>query len=309
VRCIHSCFIFEGEAIGILGSRRSSPFKTLRTEQIVKGFKEPRATRSWDKGWVPSVQEFRDCSSADEFKQLISFADEGRTPLSDLWGRAQFTWVNSKIFDLMDAERPQRAGKLAIDLMQALPSVSDEIPQLLTFLWAIENLYAATKVNLSEVPTSKPFNDLAQEVLARLQIQNKENQKSPSPDNESGANDGGDGPRGRGKSKKRGSPPGSGGSGSNSDSDSSASKHKIPGRGSRSRSIRSRSRSNRSSGGSRRSPLSSRSPSPKRRRRRSKPRKSPSPSSSDSSQSSESSALSSSRRRGRHQQKPAKRKA
>jgi hypothetical protein len=81
--------------------------------------------------------------------------------------------VNSKIFDLMDAERPQQDGKLAIDLMQALPLASDEIHQLLTFLWAIENLHAATKVNLSEAPTSKPFDDLAQEVLARLQIQNR----------------------------------------------------------------------------------------------------------------------------------------
>jgi hypothetical protein len=101
---------------------------------------------------VPSVQEFRDCSSADEFKQLISFADEGRTPSSHLWGRAQSTWANSKIFGLMDAECPQRAGKLAIDLMQAFPSVFDEIHQLLTFLWAIENLHAATKVNLSASP-------------------------------------------------------------------------------------------------------------------------------------------------------------
>jgi hypothetical protein len=71
----------------------------------------------------------------------------------------------------MDAERPQRAGKVAINLMQALPlgsASNDAIHQLLTFLWAIENLHALTKVNLSDAPTSKPFDDLAQEVLARL---------------------------------------------------------------------------------------------------------------------------------------------
>ncbi len=79
VRCVHSCFMFEGDAVGISGSRRSPPFKSLRTDQIVKAFMEPRATRSLDEAWIPSVEEFRDCDDADDFKtsSSLSKAKEG----------------------------------------------------------------------------------------------------------------------------------------------------------------------------------------------------------------------------------------
>ena len=67
IRCIHSCFVFSDpgnptEVIGILGSRRSSPFKSLNIDQAVRSFTEPRNTRnsetSGDDSWIPSMEEF-----------------------------------------------------------------------------------------------------------------------------------------------------------------------------------------------------------------------------------------------------------
>jgi hypothetical protein len=51
VRCIHSCFVFgelgkASKVAGLLGYRRTSPFKTLNIEHAVKPFSGPRTTRA-----------------------------------------------------------------------------------------------------------------------------------------------------------------------------------------------------------------------------------------------------------------------
>jgi hypothetical protein len=65
---------------------------------MVKSFMEPGATGSGD---------FLGCKIADGFKEIMS--GETGEPVSDLWKRAQTIWVNPKIFQLMNAETPQRA--------------------------------------------------------------------------------------------------------------------------------------------------------------------------------------------------------
>jgi hypothetical protein len=95
VRCLHSCFVFEEsdkptEVVGILGMRRSSPFKTLNVDHAVKRFAEPRTTRSGSgsKAFIPSMEEFLECEDEVEFKNLTS-EDEESVSTSDLWKRSQ----------------------------------------------------------------------------------------------------------------------------------------------------------------------------------------------------------------------------
>jgi hypothetical protein len=65
VKCVHSCFAFGGEpgetlqVIGILGSRPSSPFKTLITKQqvIKEHFIEPGKTRASEGRPKPHVEK------------------------------------------------------------------------------------------------------------------------------------------------------------------------------------------------------------------------------------------------------------
>jgi hypothetical protein len=77
-------------------------------------------------------------------------------------------WVHPKIFELLDANNPQGAGKLAIEVMTALDSETlddgppEQIHQRMLFLWAVENLHT-TKVSLTNDPTSELFDKRAQD--------------------------------------------------------------------------------------------------------------------------------------------------
>jgi hypothetical protein len=277
VKCIHSCFVF-GElggptnVIGILGSRRSSPFKTLNVDHAVKTFIEPRSTRfsEGEEVWVPTMEEFMECQNAEEFKNLTSFEEE--SPAVDLWNRAQTFWVHPKVFKLLDANNSQRAGQLAIEIMIALDTgaLEDVSPErahyLMLFLWAVENL-RATKVSITDAPTSELFDNRAQEVTKLLDPERSKSRetserRSPSPDsgNERGRKkryqenkqDQSIGKRRKGheqrskrtnRSRGKGSPS-SGSSSRSKSSSSSASRRTRPKDRSRSRSVsRSKSRS------------------------------------------------------------------
>jgi hypothetical protein len=109
VKCIHSCFVFgelggtTTKVIGIFGSRRSSPFKTLNADHATKTLTEPRSTRysKAEEVWVPTMEEFMGCQNADEVKNLASFEEE--FPAADLWSRAQSFWLHPRVFRLLDA--------------------------------------------------------------------------------------------------------------------------------------------------------------------------------------------------------------
>jgi hypothetical protein len=175
------------QVVGILGSRRTSPFKSLNIDQAVKRLLGPKTTRtsdpSRDEGWLPTMEEFIGCANADEFKNLVS--EEQEFPASELWERAQSFWIHPKIFEILDenldANKPQRAGKIAIEVMKAVSAYSDneelpeQIHQLMLFLWSIENL-RASKVSTTDAPSSELFDNRAQEVMKRLDPE----QRSPS---------------------------------------------------------------------------------------------------------------------------------
>jgi hypothetical protein len=93
----------------------------------VKKLSEPRTSRNLksprDELWVPNIEDFLRCNNAKEFKDAVAFEKEN--PPSDLWDRAQSTWIHPDIFEAMDTNKPQRAGDLAVKILVNLPG---EIP-------------------------------------------------------------------------------------------------------------------------------------------------------------------------------------
>jgi hypothetical protein len=189
VRCIHSCFVFgelgkPSKVVGILGSWRTSPFKTINVDHAVKPLSGRRTTRAseekGDETWVPTMEEFMECNTVEGFKNLRTAEEE--FPSVDFWDRVQSLWVHPKIFGILDANRPQGAGRLAIEIMEALDSEilahtpTEQAHQIMLFLWAVENLHT-TKVSLTDAPTSELFDNRAQDVMKRL-----DPERSPSPE-------------------------------------------------------------------------------------------------------------------------------
>jgi hypothetical protein len=83
---------------------------------------------------------------------------------------------------LLNVNNPQGAGKLAIEVMMALDSKTldvahpEQIHHLMLFLWAIRNLHA-TKVSLTDAPTSELFGIRAQDVMKRLDPERNRSQE------------------------------------------------------------------------------------------------------------------------------------
>jgi hypothetical protein len=187
VSIVHSCFNLvnenkQNEIFGIFGTRSTSPFKRVSVEQAVRPLLAPRVTRKSKGGrdnWLAPVEEFLECMSADEFRDLV--AKEEGYPAAELWKYPQSCFVHPLVFEAFGNDSTKRAGDLALEIMRTLPEETgsdfgegdnDRSPdhhaqQILLFLWAIENLHA-TKVNLGEAPDSDKFDGRAQSVLGKL---------------------------------------------------------------------------------------------------------------------------------------------
>jgi hypothetical protein len=118
------------------------------------------------------MEEFMECTTVGGFKNLHSAEED--FPATGFWVRAaQSFWVHPKIFELLDANNPQGARNLVIDVMTALgyetldEAPPEQIHQLILFLWTVKNLHT-TKVSLTNAPASELFDNRAQDVMKRL---------------------------------------------------------------------------------------------------------------------------------------------
>jgi len=172
VRIIHHCFVhgdpgLQPIVVGILGTRRTSPFKTVNSNQAVALITKPRSTRGKGNNTTfrPSIEEFMTCDDAEDFGNLTP---NGTLPASDLWSQAQSFWLHPSIFEIAEGNLPHRAADLALTVIQEISgslaandeidieSRAKEVYNLLLFLWAVEKGFT-TKVTLDEPLSSELF--------------------------------------------------------------------------------------------------------------------------------------------------------
>jgi hypothetical protein len=172
VRIIHHCFVHGDPrsptvVVGISGMRRTSPFKTINSNQAMTPFAKPRATRGGgnDISFLPSMGEFLGCcENASDFKDLTP--TKGDFPASQLWRQAQSFWLHPLIFEIAEGSPRQRAANLALAVIEALSGNlaskeemraedrAKEVHNILMFLWAVEKSLT-TKVTLGDPPDSR----------------------------------------------------------------------------------------------------------------------------------------------------------
>jgi hypothetical protein len=186
VNLVHSCFRAtvdeEGASVfGILGSRRSSPFKRVNVGQAVKGQSPPRVTRSDERKEVspPSRKDLANCKSADEFRD--SSAMSGGVDGSPGGNLPSSCFVHRSIFEIFGAEGSMRAGDLAVKALEIFSENAEgetegegeeegdpkKGDQLFLFLWSVEN-FRMKKVILSDPQDNDIFDHLAQKKLSKL---------------------------------------------------------------------------------------------------------------------------------------------
>jgi hypothetical protein len=150
--------------VGILGTRKTSPFKTVNSTQAVALITKPRSTRGGGKNisFLPSIEEFMNCDVVDE--DFGNLTQEGKKfPASDLWSKAQSLWLHPMIFEITERNLSHKAADLALTVVQEISgslaandesetySRAQEVYNLLLFLWAVEKS-CTTKVTLGDPP-------------------------------------------------------------------------------------------------------------------------------------------------------------
>jgi hypothetical protein len=135
VNLVHSCFKAtaatgdEGSLVfGILGSRRSSPFKRVNVGQAVMHQASPRVTRPEERkdNLVPSMKDFAKCICADDFRDWVA-APEGKNskPAKILRELPSSCFVHRSIFKIFGDKGLMRAGDL--DGNPKLPAFTKKI--------------------------------------------------------------------------------------------------------------------------------------------------------------------------------------
>ena len=211
VNLVHNCFKASmdnpddaAHVFGILGSRRSSPFKCINVGQAVRHQEPPRATRSEERKetLAPSMREFAKCKNADEFRDSVSEPGEGGYSNEALGKFPSSCFVHRSVFEAFGKEGSMRAGELAMRSIksQNLAQENEVDPikkeeeggyskkgeNLLLFLWSVEN-HRMSKVSLKDPPDNDIFDSLAQKAMRKL---DKEDTKTEgTPDDERNSND------------------------------------------------------------------------------------------------------------------------
>ncbi len=128
MKIIHNCFVHGDPGnptmvVGIFGTRRTSPFKTINIANAVTLIAKPRATRGGgnDISFLPSIEGFLGCGDAADFESLV--AEDEDFPASQLWEKAQSFWLHPLIFEIAGGNSPFRAADLALAVMQELSGI------------------------------------------------------------------------------------------------------------------------------------------------------------------------------------------
>jgi hypothetical protein len=173
VRITHGLFIANtnpetndpGSVVGIFGSNRVAPFKTISATAATLGlipFKRDNRRKD-PETLLPTIQQFANVESAGEFAGIVGEAEgEGTERLADL---PNSHLIHPQVFLDVGGKREWEASELALKLIsiyedsdEGETNDDDEIPpklmginQLLIFLWGVANK-CGIPVPLGEIP-------------------------------------------------------------------------------------------------------------------------------------------------------------
>jgi hypothetical protein len=189
VNLVHSCFkatasTDEGSLVfGILGSRRSSPFKRANVRQAVMHQASPGVTRSEGRkdNLAPSMKDFAKCACAADSRDTVAAPEGENSQPDEILGRLPSScFVHRSVFEIFGNEGSMRAGELAMRALDNFAKNCEEESeeeeedgdpekrtQHMLFLWSVENL-GMTKVNLSDPPDNDICNRLAQSAMRKV---------------------------------------------------------------------------------------------------------------------------------------------
>jgi hypothetical protein len=173
VRVLHNCAVVENDQSKvsvIFGLNRFSPLKQVAISSLVKPFLTPSAVTRSANTAIPTVEDFKACTSGDEFAELVGSG----TKNTDTLARSPTSfWLHPHLMGAYITSRQVTVASIGESYVLAIEEMSDEDATILTnqyynflvFAWAVANVHAQPAVKLLE-PSDE---DNAEKLFLRAQ--------------------------------------------------------------------------------------------------------------------------------------------
>ncbi len=158
VRVLHNCAVVENDQSKvsvIFGLNRFSPLKQVAISSLVKPFLTPSAVTRSANTAIPTVEDFKACTSGDEFAELVGSG----TKNTDTLARSPTSfWLHPHLMGAYITSRQVTVASIGESYVLAIEEMSDEDATILTnqyynflvFAWAVANVHAQPAVKLLE---------------------------------------------------------------------------------------------------------------------------------------------------------------
>ena len=182
VRVLHNCAIVENDPLkvsGIFGLKRYSSVKQVAISSLVKPFSTPSVTTRRANMMIPSIEDFKGCTSGNELVELVGTGTEHidtleRHPIS--------FWVHPHLMGAYITQRQVKVESIGESYALAIEGMSDEDATLLTnqyysfltFVWAVANGHAQNTIKLFDPPDDDETDELLRKAQRKFDADEKE---------------------------------------------------------------------------------------------------------------------------------------
>ncbi len=162
VRVLHNCAIVENDPLkvsGIFGLKRYSSVKQVAISSLVKPFSTPSVTTRRANMMIPSIEDFKGCTSGNELVELVG---TGTEHIDTLEGNPISFWFTPPDGAYI-THRQVKVESIGESYALAIEGMSDEDATILTnqycnflvFAWAVANVHAQTTIKLFDPPADE----------------------------------------------------------------------------------------------------------------------------------------------------------
>jgi hypothetical protein len=177
VRLLHNCSLDEDQTkvSGIYGLKQHSPMKQVLVSALVKPFVIAATTRADNKPFIPTIEDFKGCTSGAE---LTGLTGTGTRTIDELESSPVSFWLHPHLLGAYVTQRQVKIDIIGESYAVAIKGMSDEAATLITqqyynllvFIWAVANGYAHTSIKLSDPPDDDATDDLLQRTQHKFNI-------------------------------------------------------------------------------------------------------------------------------------------
>jgi hypothetical protein len=158
IRLLHNCSVCDdnNKLIGIYGMTKFATAKEISINALTKAMAPSTpSTRSADDLMIPSEDDFKECNSGDDFRELVGTSE---TPVSEISKMPQSFWIHPHVVSSYVNDRQVKISDI-VDLFATIleemedthaSDLTKQYYEFLVFLWSVSKGFATWNPKLTD---------------------------------------------------------------------------------------------------------------------------------------------------------------